>query len=117
MATQLVVGLFPSSGIALDAYHRLRTEGFPPSRLAHRVLKEIGPPPPNVQSELEMLALDPLVLGDVRRTFARFIHNGETVVFVSATDGAEAQSAADILRLYQPLAIETVALQETNSPQ
>lgn len=117
MATQLVVGLFPSSGIALDAYHRLRTEGFPPSRLAHRVLKEVGPPPPNVRIELEMLALDPLVLGNVRRTFARFIRNGETVVFVSAADGDEAQSAGDILRLYQPLAVETVALQETNSPQ
>jgi hypothetical protein len=117
MAIQLVVGLFPSSGIGLDAFHRLRTEGFPPSRLAHRVLKEVGPPPPNVQIELEMLALDPLVLGDVRRTFARFIHNGETVVFVSAADGDEAQSAADILRLYQLLAIETMALQETNSPQ
>jgi hypothetical protein len=44
MATQFVVGLFTSSGIALDAYHRLRTEGFPPGQLAHRVLKEVGPP-------------------------------------------------------------------------
>jgi hypothetical protein len=64
MATQFVVGLFPSRGIALDAYHRLRTEGFPPGQLAHDVLKEVGPLPPDVQIELEMLALDPLVLGD-----------------------------------------------------
>ena len=42
MSEQLVVGLFQSSGIALDAYHRLRTEGVPASRLAHRVLREIG---------------------------------------------------------------------------
>jgi hypothetical protein len=115
MATQLIVGLFPSGGIALDAYHRLRTEGVPPSRLAHRVLKGVGPPPPNVQVELEMLALDPLVLGDVRATFARFIHNGETAVFVSAADDHEAQFAADILKLYQPIAIETASLREISS--
>ena len=42
---QLVVGLFQSSGIALDAYHRLHTEGVPANRLAYRVLKEVGPPP------------------------------------------------------------------------
>ncbi len=115
MATQLIVALFPSSGIALDAYHRLRTEGIPPSRLAHRVLKEIGPPPPNVQVELEMLALDPLLLGDVRHTFARFIHNGETAVFVSAADGYGVQFAADILKLYGPIAIETASFKEVSS--
>ena len=116
MATQLVVGLFPSSGIALDAYHRLRTEGIPSSRLAHRVVKEIGPPPPNVQVELEMLALDPLLLGDVRHNFAQFIHNGETAVLVSIADVDEQQFATDILKLYQPIAIETVSLKEGSSP-
>ena len=115
MATQLIVALFPSSGIALDAYHRLRTEGIPPRRLAHRVLREIGPPPANVKAELEMLALDPLLIGDGRQTFARFIHNGETAVFVSAADDYEAQFAADILKLYGPIAIETASLQETSS--
>ena len=116
MATQLVVGLFPSSGIALDAYHRLRTEGIPSSRLAHRVVKEIGPPPPNVQVELEMLALDPLLLGDVRHTFAQFIHNGETAVLVSIADVDEQQFATGILKLYQPIAIETFSLKEAGSP-
>lgn len=107
MAARLVIGLFPSSGIALDAYHRLHTEGFPKSRLAHRVIREIGPLPQSVEAELEALQVDPMVLGDARHTFARYIHNGETAVFVQAEDDDEAQSAADILALYDPLAVET----------
>ncbi len=106
MSEQLVVGLFQSSGIALDAYHRLRTEGVPASRLAHRVLKEIGPPPPTVQAELAALQVDPMVLGDVRNSFVKFIHNGETAVFVSVADDHEAQFAAGIMKLYGPVAIE-----------
>ena len=108
MAARLVVGLFPASGVALDAYHRLHIEGFPQSRLAHRVLKETGPVLPTVEAELQALQIDPMVLGDARNTFARFIHNGETAVFVEVDDDGEAQSAADILALYTPLAIETL---------
>jgi len=110
MAVKLVIGLFPSSGIALDAYHRLHTEGFPKSRLAHRVLREVGPVPPTVRAELEALEVDPMVWGDVCHTFARYIRNGETAVAVQAEDDEVAQSAADILRLYVPLAVETVPL-------
>jgi hypothetical protein len=108
MAIQLVVGLFPSSGIALDAYHRLRTEGVPASRLAYQVLQETAPPPPNVQTELEALTVDPLLLGDVRHTFARFIHNGETAVFMRAADEGDGEFAVTILGLYGPIAIETL---------
>jgi hypothetical protein len=108
VAARLVVGLFPASGVALDAYHRLHTEGFPENRLAHRVLKEVGPPPMSVQAELQMLQIDPMVLGDAQHTFARFIHNGETAVFVQVDTDEEAVAAADILTLYAPLAIETL---------
>ena len=108
MAAKLVAGLFPSAGIALDAYHRLHTEGFPYNRLAHRVLKEVGPVPPQVQAELEALQIDPLVLGNARQTFATFIRNGETAVFVEAVDDDEAVSAADILGLYAPLSVQTL---------
>ena len=108
MAARLVVGLFPASGVALDAYHRLHTEGFPENRLAHRVLKEVGPPPMSVQAELQMLQIDPMVLGDAQHTFARFIHNGETAVFVQVDTDEEAVAAADILTLYAPLAVETL---------
>jgi len=112
MTERLVVGLFESSGIALDAYHRLRTEGVPASRLAHRVLKEIAPAPSTVEAELDALSVDPMALGDARHTFAQFIRNGETAVFIRAEDDGEAQFAADILKLYEPLAIETVLLRE-----
>jgi hypothetical protein len=115
MPANFVIGLFPSSGIALDAYHRLHTEGFPHNRLAHRVLKEIGPVPPTVQPELEALAVDPLVWGDVRHSFARYIQNGETTVLVQAEDAAEAQAAADILALYEPLAVETTPIREAGA--
>ena len=108
MAGQLVVGLFHSAGIALDAYHRLRTEGVPPRRLAHRVLQVAGPPPPNVETELEALDTDPLVWGDVRHTFAPLVHNGETAVLVEVADQAEADFAAGVLKLYNPITIETV---------
>jgi hypothetical protein len=99
MAVKLVIGLFPSSGIALDAYHRLHTEGFPKSRLAHRVLREVGPVPPTVRAELEALEVDPMPVISVT-----------TAVAVQAEDDEVAQSAADILRLYAPLAVETVPL-------
>ena len=109
---RLVVGLYQSSGIALDAYHRLRTEGVAPSRLAHRVLKEVGPVPDVLAPELEALQVDPMVLGDARHTFARFIHNGETAVFVQVADDEEAAYAAEILKLYAPVAIETMSPRE-----
>jgi hypothetical protein len=108
VAAKLVVGLFPASGVALDAYHRLHTEGFPESRLACRILKEVGPPPASVQAELQALQIDPMVLGDARHTFARFIHNGETALFVQVEDDDEARSAADIMKIFSPLAVETV---------
>jgi hypothetical protein len=106
MAARLVVGLFPSSGIALDAFHRLHTEGFPMARIAYRVLQEVAPVTPPVAAELEALQVDPLVLGDARNTFARFIRNGETAVFVQVEDDEEAQAAAEILTLFAPLAVE-----------
>ena len=108
MSEQLVVGLFQSSGIALDALHRLHTEGVPASRLAHRVLREIAPPPPTVRAELAALQVDPMVLGDVQKSFVKFIHNGETAVLVSVADEDDAKFAADILKLYDPLAIQIV---------
>jgi hypothetical protein len=106
---RLVVGLYQSSGTALDAYHRLRTEGVAPSRLAYRVLHDVGPVPDVLVPELEALQVDPMVLGDARHTFARLIHNGETAVFVQVADDEEADFAAEILKLYAPVAIESMS--------
>jgi hypothetical protein len=106
MPARYVVGLFPTGGIALDAFHRLHTQGFAMARIAYRVLQEVAPITPPVAAELEALQVDPLVLGDARNTFARFVHNGETAVFVQVQDDEEAHAAAEILQLYAPLGVE-----------
>lgn len=111
-AARLVIGLFHSSGIAEDAVHRLITEGVAPQDIAHRVLKEAGPVPPVLQPELAALDVDPLVVGNARQTFVRFIRNGETAVFVRALDDAQVEFATDVLKLYLPIAIEVVLLAE-----
>jgi hypothetical protein len=110
--TRLVIGLFHSSGIAEDAVHRLITEGVAPQNIAHRVLKEVGPIPPTLQPELAALEVDPLVIGNARESFARFIRNGETAVFVRVRNDQQVEFASDVLRLYLPMAIEVVPLAE-----
>ena len=112
MAARLVIGLFHSSGIAEDAVHRLITEGVTPQNIAHRVLKEVGPIPPVLQPELAALDVDPLIIGNARESFARFIRNGETAVFVRAVDDEQMEFASDVLKLYLPIAIEVVPLAE-----
>src|ERR1700760_193150 len=116
MATRLVTGLFSSSGIAEDAVHRLITEGVAPRDIAHRVLKEVGPVSALLQPELAALEVDPLVIGNARETFVRFIHNGETAVFVRALDDEQVEFATDVLKLYLPLAIEVVLLEGPEPP-
>jgi hypothetical protein len=113
MDPRLVVGLFPSGGIALDAVHRLITEGVAPGDVAHKVLKEVGPVPPTVETELAALDIDPLVIGNARQSFAQFIHNGETAVFVRALTDEQVEFATDVLKLYLPLAIEVVPFPES----
>jgi hypothetical protein len=112
MAARLVIGLFHSSGIAEDAVHRLITEGVAPQDIAHRVLKGVGPIPPTLQPELAALDVDPLVIGNARDSFARFIRNGETAVFVRVLDDEQVEFATDVLKLYLPIAIEVVPLAE-----
>jgi hypothetical protein len=112
MAARLVVGLFHSGGIALDAVHRLITEGVAPQEIARKVLKEVGPIPPPVQAELAALEVDPLVVGNARQSFARYIRNGETAVFVRALSDEQVEFATDVLRQYLPITIEVVPLAE-----
>ncbi len=95
MSPQLVVGLFPSSGIAEDARNRLRTEGVPGSQIALKVLTPAAPLHPTATPELEALSVNPLILGNVQETFARFVHNGETVVCVRAASDEQVEFAAE----------------------
>jgi hypothetical protein len=106
MAAQIVVGLYESKGYALDARNRLHTEGVPLGDISLVVIHDIAPLPADTQSELTALSVSPLVLGDVEKTFARFIKNGETAVIVNAATAADVEFATDVLALYDPLAIE-----------
>jgi hypothetical protein len=105
---RLVVGLYAGIGVALDAYHRLHTEGFPETRLGYQILAEGGPAPPSVGVEPPLLEIEPKVLDDARRSLARLLQNGATAVFVQIEDDADADAATDILGLYAPLAVETL---------
>jgi hypothetical protein len=111
-ASRLVIGLFHSSGIAEDAVRRLITEGALPRDIAHRVLKAAGPVPPVLEPELAALDVDPLVLGNSRSSFAQYIRDGETAVFVRALTDEQVEFATDVLKLYVPIAIEVVPLSE-----
>jgi hypothetical protein len=102
----IVVGLFQSRGVAEDAGNRLRTEGVPEGRIAVKTLQETGPVPKTVEAGLAALSLDPLLFGDVRRTFVDHIHNGETAVMVGADSTGEIDFARETLSQYGPLAVE-----------
>ena len=77
------------------------------------VLKPTDPLLPTAKAELEGLSVDSLIVGDVRETFAKFIRNGETMVFVRAGTGEQAEFAAETLRQYTPVAIEVLPLSRT----
>ncbi|MBV9554103.1 MAG: hypothetical protein JO032_15080 [Alphaproteobacteria bacterium] len=106
MAGQIVVGIFESRGLALDARNRLHTEGVPERDLSIVVLREIAPAPASVHDETAALSVDPLVLGDVEKNFARYIKNGETAVLVRAETETDIQFATDVMALYAPIVVE-----------
>jgi hypothetical protein len=109
MASQFVVGLFDSEGVARDARNRLHTEGIPSSQMSIVVLRDIAAPPPaSTKAELAALSVDPMVRGDVENTFAEYIKNGETAVIVECATLADAQFTIETMTLYDPLAIEAL---------
>ena len=112
MTVKFVVALFESKGTAEDACNRLRTEGVPPGDISLMLLRETAPLPAAVEPVVEGLSVDPLVVGDVRNTFAPFIRNGETAVFVRAHNEAEIDLAVDTMRQYAPLRIRVAATGE-----
>jgi hypothetical protein len=111
---QMIVGLYESKGYAQDARNRLKTEGVRERDIGMVVLRDIAPVPSTSAPELEALSVDPLVLGDVEKTFATYIKNGETAVIVRANTEADAKFAADIMALYAPLTIERLPRRSTD---
>lgn len=109
MSSRFAVALFQSRGIAEDACNRLRSEGVPEAEIGLEALRRAGPVPPTMSPELEALTIDPLVWGDVRNSFAQFVRNGETAVFVRAKSEEEADFALEIMRHYAPVAVDVFA--------
>ena len=108
MPHKFVVGLFPSKGIAEDAINRLEYQGVPPEYIFELPLHETAPLPKAVEPAIEALSLDPLIVGNVRETFAPHIHNGETAIFVRADSEDEVELAVDTIRQYAPIKIRVV---------
>jgi hypothetical protein len=109
MAAKFVVGLFQSKGTAEDACNRLKTEGVPAGDIGVVLLRETAPTPAVVSAELAALEIDPFVVGNVRETYAPYIRNGETAVFVWAHDEGEVDLAVATLRHYAPINIRVVS--------
>jgi hypothetical protein len=112
MPLKFVVGLFQSQGIAEDACNRLRYEGVPPEHVSQLLLHETAPLPQAVAPAVEALSVDPLVVGDVRESYAPFIRNGETAIFVRAHDDAEVDLAVNTIRQYAPIKVKVVTPNE-----
>jgi hypothetical protein len=106
--TEIVVGLFESRGIAEDARNRLIAEGVPENAVALRVLREVGPVPSTMEPELAGLEMDPLIVGNVRDSYVRFIRNGETALFVRAATAADVEFAVHTMRQYAPIATDVL---------
>ena len=108
MAGLTVVGLFGCKGDADNAHNRLHTEGVAESAISEQVLHEISPPPHSMDAEFETLKADPFFwfLGNLRRDYARYIHNGETVVCVNVPSREEATAIASILEMFEPVKVE-----------
>ena len=70
---KFVVGLFESKGIAEDAINRLRHEGVPEGNIFPMLIRETAPLPAAVSPAIDALSVDPLVVGNVRETFAPLI--------------------------------------------
>ena len=113
MALQFVVGLFETKGIAEDACNRLEYEGVAAEDISLLLLREFATPvPAAVTPEMEGMSVDPLIIGNVRETYAEHLHNGETAIFVIARTADDIDFAASVIKLYAPIRITLVAADE-----
>lgn len=113
MALKFVVGLFESKGIAEDAVNRLKHEGIPAANVSLLLMHETtAGVPAAVSPELAALEVDPFIVGDVRESYAPFIHNGETAVFVRTHTEDEIDLAVATIRQYAPIKIRVVGAGE-----
>jgi hypothetical protein len=109
MALKFVVALFESKGIAQDACNRLRTEGVKLADISLVLLRETAPLSAAMEPPFGAMSVGSHIVGNVRESFALFIRNGETAVFVRTESEAGIDLAVDTIRQYAPLRIRVVA--------
>ncbi|HVC53185.1 MAG TPA: hypothetical protein VND87_14290 [Stellaceae bacterium] len=108
---EIVVGLYPSRGVAEDAVNRLRTEGVPDGDVFLKMLSEVALAPGSTTVEFTAFDPDPVLWSNVRNTYGRYIRNGETVVLVRAETAAEIELASNVLRIFEPLVVELLTVE------
>lgn len=108
MALEFVVGLFATRGIAEDAVNRLKYEGVEAQEITLLLLRETAP----LGATQEVPSLDPTVVSDARDTYAEYISNGETLLFVRTATAEDVELAAWTIRQYAPLGIRLVTVSE-----
>ena len=69
-----------------------------------------------MEPELEAGFLRPVILGNFRESFAKYIRNGETLVCVQALTDERVELALDALKQYAPLEIKVVPSPEGPGP-
>jgi hypothetical protein len=80
--------------------------------LVLKVLKEIGPIPSTMEPELGASFLGPVILGNFRKSFAHYIRNGETLVYVQALTDEQVELAVGTLKQYAPIEVRVVSAAE-----
>src|SRR5262249_60402973 len=105
---KLLVGLLGARGPAGAGFTRLQREGVPADHISLLLMHERTAVPAAVTPELAALEVDPFIVGNVRETYAPFIHNGETAVFVRAHTEDEVDLAVATIRQYMPIKIKVV---------
>jgi hypothetical protein len=108
MATQIVIGLFATLGDAEDVRHRLAYEGVPQSDIELKVLRKVEHRPESLAPKREESFIDWIFGTDLPEKYVTLVRNGETAVCVRAHSDEEAAIAANTMRQFAPLDVDTV---------
>jgi hypothetical protein len=115
MTSQVVVGLFYTSGTAEDVRNRLKFQGLPAGDIAVRQVRSNDPLPPAMAAAARGYAGDPFFGSIILKKFGDRIGDGETAVIVAAQSDDEVRIAIATMRLYTPVAVELLEPAEVDT--
>src|ERR1700686_5425591 len=105
MNSQIVIGLFYTSGTAEDVRNRLKSQGVPDADIAVRQIRDYDRVPPDMAREARGYAGDPFFGTVILKKFGDRIGDGETAVIVAAQSDDEVRVALGTMRQYTPVAV------------